>query len=1379
LFGFASGRRNHLDVPAASDVRVGLMQRYQDFQLDMTRLANCIEVDASSTYGETPQAVQVAVDDRMIERLELSADQLARKELNGPMLLQYGTELGALLLPPEVRKLFVKALRSLDRDTGLRLRLKLRDGLLASLPWEFSYVREIAEGLNLGPYLSLDRRISIVRHELSPLDLPSVRPLKQDALRVLLVDARTVPGWPALADDDPRLIAESVERAVTTGVRLDLEMCPNADLDTIRKTLMTSTFDAVHFVGHAESRAGSGRLVLLDTTGDEAVLVGPDEMAAMLIEADVRIAVLAACATASRTPGAWSSLAAELVVRGLPAVIAMQHAIEGSHAAVFEVGLFEGLAAGLTLDEAVSLGRRRIPVLGLLPEWGVPVLYTRSDGVLFSGSSESESTRSLRHELQEQALDLSVGQRLEDEGSWDRAADFYGQCLVQLRSSRERAIANLRRGACLWRDGKPVPAEECFEQARDLARQIGDGVLLGDIYFEQGVQAEEDDRLPDAARLFDRAATEFVDSPMRMARVSFAIARLQARDGSVRTALETLRSVSIDGLPRDLQAEYWDAMGFLLVTRGDYDDAVTALEDALRLDEELGSESQIAKTRLLLARAYLGDGEHERAEEQVDKAIEAFERAGDEEGLSEAWVGLGQIYEDAGELLKALRAFSKANDYDVAAHDRGGEARVNRLLGRTARRRGDLASAEQYLNTASDLLRTSTDDKERAALLTEDALLDVARGEFDDARGKLERALDIAQADEDERAVAIAKRNLAAAVREMGDPEDAIRHLEDARLVLEQLDDVRGLESLYDELGECFLDQGRLGDAIAALKQSELRDQRYPNSREAARTQLLLGRAYMAAANRSQAEEHLERALEIAKELRDQVGLSDALFELGVFLAENGDLKAAKARLREALSVDRRLGDRIGAARCSRLLAAIHRRSRDFERAIEYLTDAKDELGQTSDRREKALLRLESAWLALARGRGHEAISEVALVRDELRLLQAKLEVANCDRVEALARASTSDYEGALALLNNAELTLAEANARSQLGEVYDELASVYLAKGDLLEARAAVERSLEVDQRGGWESSRGRSHLLRGEIERRSASFEYARQCYEQALVAFMNSDDQLGVAEVRLRMGDLDVDAAKGVHDPRIDEAVRFYREARALYHRYRDVVGAARCLRKLGEVFIQRKWFERAQEAFEQAEDAVRGLIDGLSGAEVAHEKAALALASGRLHAERGEHREAVIDFTAALQGFRALKRKDKENDVLRRMAASYQHLGEIDQSLQCIRQIGIEQARILASLLDYLDDAVGNALSGPFRDGDYRRTFDRATALIEQRAVLSTAEEGSMPQRLGTIATQWTRIADALATDHAWEPSSIDALSAAALAHLLVTIADRQP
>lgn len=103
------------------------MREYLDFEIDVSRVGNRLEIDVSGQFGETPQPIQVPYDDRTAERVHHSAAQLAKKNLDSKSLLQYGIELGSLLVPPDVRRIFLRGLANLGGDEGIRLRLKLRD----------------------------------------------------------------------------------------------------------------------------------------------------------------------------------------------------------------------------------------------------------------------------------------------------------------------------------------------------------------------------------------------------------------------------------------------------------------------------------------------------------------------------------------------------------------------------------------------------------------------------------------------------------------------------------------------------------------------------------------------------------------------------------------------------------------------------------------------------------------------------------------------------------------------------------------------------------------------------------------------------------------------------------------------------------------------------------------------------------------------------------------------------------------------------------------------------------------------------------------------------------------------------------------------------
>src|SRR6185437_14419029 len=98
------------------------------------------------------------------------------------------------------------------------------------------------------------------------------------------------------------------------------------------------------------------------------------------------LVVLNACqgAQASATD-VFSSTAATLLRRGIPAVLAMQFEISDAAAIEFGRSFYSAVADGLPVDAAVSEARSAVSyaIDGTL-EWGTPVMYMRSpDGRIF------------------------------------------------------------------------------------------------------------------------------------------------------------------------------------------------------------------------------------------------------------------------------------------------------------------------------------------------------------------------------------------------------------------------------------------------------------------------------------------------------------------------------------------------------------------------------------------------------------------------------------------------------------------------------------------------------------------------------------------------------------------------------------------------------------------------------------------------------------------------------------------------------------------------------------------------------------------------------------------------------------------------------------
>jgi hypothetical protein len=326
---------------------------------------------------------------------------LEAKDIYVNDLIPLGKQLMDRLLPDgPLRDHLVNAVKNLTADQGLRLRLQTSEPLLQQLPWEYCYLK-IHEGQeDRNHFLVVDPRISLVRHV--PLDqpLPDLQPADPHLLHLLAVFASPAsPDFKTL-----RLKTESgvLERALgdfnVEGVTIEWKpFLVDATLDDLNNALLQKP-SLFHFSGHGQfkERDDQGSLVLLKDKQDKAPDFLPaDDLAKKLRLAGVRLAVLGACES-SRIQGntPWTSIAPDLVLAGVAAVIAMQYEIEDDKAILFDQAFYSALAAGLTVDEGVSIGR--LAVLEKSSdkgvEWGVPTLYMRADGVLFPKLVDRDTT---------------------------------------------------------------------------------------------------------------------------------------------------------------------------------------------------------------------------------------------------------------------------------------------------------------------------------------------------------------------------------------------------------------------------------------------------------------------------------------------------------------------------------------------------------------------------------------------------------------------------------------------------------------------------------------------------------------------------------------------------------------------------------------------------------------------------------------------------------------------------------------------------------------------------------------------------------------------------------------------------------------------------
>ena len=341
-------------------------------------------------------------------------DDLERKNLTVDDAIKLGKALTERLLPDgPVRAIYQQALALAGQDGGVRLRLNIQAPDLTQIPWELIYDPQHLGEDKAAYFLALNPRISIARFEelLAPPPLLALKDPTHLTVRPVTSNARVSGQRPLKLDQERTVIEQSLGNFNVDGVQIELKpFVEQATWDDLTQAL-AGKVDMFHFAGHGvldirsrDPQTGApleavGQIVLQTSAADPTPhLVPARDLADLLAAASVRLAVVGACNSGRRDRvSPWNAVAPALLEGGLASVIAMQYLVQDDAAVAFSKAFYTSLAAGLTVDEAVSSGRRAMAkVSSLNPltnlEWVVPVLYLNSaDGVLFPELAQRES----------------------------------------------------------------------------------------------------------------------------------------------------------------------------------------------------------------------------------------------------------------------------------------------------------------------------------------------------------------------------------------------------------------------------------------------------------------------------------------------------------------------------------------------------------------------------------------------------------------------------------------------------------------------------------------------------------------------------------------------------------------------------------------------------------------------------------------------------------------------------------------------------------------------------------------------------------------------------------------------------------------------------
>lgn len=345
---------------------------YDDFRLLVTEDGR---IRAYSEEGEASADILLEMNE-----IRLALELVDQTQTNADLLKTLGSKLYRSLFPSRIGGRFSAArARAEAADRGVRLRLELESAELRTLPWEFLYDEDTSAFLANDVQTPLSRYIDV------PLSKRDLRELGRP-LRILLIISSPTDLAALDAPGEERLIREALRQHIETG-QIEVEALHEATIRNINQKLREKPYHVLHFIGHGVFADGKGSVALVDAN-HRAQLLDEERFASFFLgNRTLGLAMLNACQTATTSSRrVLAGVAASLVQRGIPAVVAMQYAVSDSTAKLFADEFYRTLALGWPVDAAVQTTRNAIfiEVGSDKADFATPVLFMRAaNGEIF------------------------------------------------------------------------------------------------------------------------------------------------------------------------------------------------------------------------------------------------------------------------------------------------------------------------------------------------------------------------------------------------------------------------------------------------------------------------------------------------------------------------------------------------------------------------------------------------------------------------------------------------------------------------------------------------------------------------------------------------------------------------------------------------------------------------------------------------------------------------------------------------------------------------------------------------------------------------------------------------------------------------------------
>jgi tetratricopeptide (TPR) repeat protein len=344
-------------------------------------------------------------------------------------------------------------------------------------------------------------------------------------------------------------------------------------------------------------------------------------------------------------------------------------------------------------------------------------------------------------------------------------------------------------------------------------------------------------------------------------------------------------------------------LGLILRLKGNLDDALKYLEDALKIHKEIGYRQGEALTLGNIGNILLNKGQHDNALKYYQEAVKIFRDVGYRQGEANQLTNIGVILRQKGDFDNAIIHHKEALKIHRAIRFREGEASDLGNIGICLRYRGDLDAALEYHQEA---LRIETDIRNNrgvASQLGDMGLVFAAKGEWDIALKCHEDALKIDKEIGYRQGEANQLGNMGLVLKKKGDLDGALMCHNQAVRISQEIGYKQGEADQLGNVGLIHLAKGDLDNALRCLQDSLKIDKEIGYKLGELNQLGSIGNVYGAKGELESALKYHQEALSISRDMGDKQGEASTLANIGLAYSAKGELGNALMYLDDALRI--------------------------------------------------------------------------------------------------------------------------------------------------------------------------------------------------------------------------------------------------------------------------------------------------------------------------------------------------------------------------------------------------------------------------------------------------------------------------------------------